>query len=124
MTTKYEYTKKWVAKNREKKKAQQARRYKRLRNGRPFPGGLCAICNHEETALSRRDTGELRALQQDHDHETGVLRGRICLDCNRGLGAFKDDPQLLRTAAAYIEKYRPPAGVYNGATVLKDLGDD
>ncbi len=118
-----ENNRRWRKENPEKHKAQQHRRYLRHRNGRPLPGGLCDLCGQEETALARRDTGEKRALQQDHDHKTGVLRGRICLDCNRGLGAFKDDPELLRAAATYIEKYRPPLGVCNGDTPLRDIGE-
>jgi hypothetical protein len=102
-----ERNRQWRVNNPEKHAAQQARQYKRHRNNRPLPGGLCDLCRHEETALARRDTGEKRALQQDHDHKTGTLRGRICLDCNRGLGAFKDDPELMRRAAEYVESYRP-----------------
>lgn len=81
-------------------------RYKLTRSGRRMPGGNCELCGREETALARRATGEKRALHRDHDHETGVLRGLLCLDCNRGLGAFKDNPALLRRAAEYIESYR------------------
>lgn len=97
--------------------------YQETRNGRRLPGGLCDLCGKEETALARGKTGELRALQQDHDHATGAERGLLCLDCNRGLGAFKDDPELLRVAATYIEKYRPPLGVCNGDTPLRDIGE-
>ena len=58
----------------------------------------CAIC--------RRGLAETtRALAADHDHTTGRVRGLLCLDCNTGLGKFRDDPALLRNAAAYIEKH-------------------
>jgi len=55
-------------------------------------GGRCAIC--------------LRSvkLQLDHDHETGLVRGMLCSDCNNGLGRFRDVPTYLRRAAAYLEK--------------------
>ena len=102
-----EYTKKWKAEHPAEHAAQQARHYARTRNGRRLPGGNCSLCGKEEVALSRHSTGELRALQQDHCHKTGVQRGLLCLGCNRGLGAFLDDPALMRRAAEYVESYRP-----------------
>lgn len=39
----------------------------------------------------------------DHDHRTMKIRGLLCSICNRGLGYFKDSPELLRKAANYLE---------------------
>ena len=39
----------------------------------------------------------------DHDHFSGEVRGGLCQNCNLGLGHFKDDPELLRFAALYLE---------------------
>lgn len=61
--------------------------------------GVCAICHEPET---RRVSGTLCELAIDHDHETGRVRGLLCQRCNRGLGHFRDDPDLLRKAAAYL----------------------
>jgi hypothetical protein len=47
---------------------------------------------------------EKQALARDHDHETGQFRGYLCMHCNTGLGHFKDDPELLRDAARYLEE--------------------
>lgn len=104
---KVEYTRQWKLANPEKHAAQQARKYAIHRGNRRKPGGNCQLCGNEETALARRSTGEIRALQQDHCHATGVLRGLLCLDCNRLLGAAKDNAELLRAAANYIERYQP-----------------
>jgi hypothetical protein len=39
----------------------------------------------------------------DHDHSTGHVRGGLCMRCNMGLGHFRDNPELLRFAALYLE---------------------
>ena len=57
-------------------------------------GGLCAIC------------GVAAAEHVDHDHETGGVRELLCFNCNGGLGQFKDDPEVLRAAADYVERHR------------------
>lgn len=46
-----------------------------------------------------------KALAVDHCHGTGKVRDLLCSPCNQGLGLFKDNPQLLRLAAEYIEKH-------------------
>lgn len=59
--------------------------------------GLCAICSGDLDASSRK-------APVDHDHSTGKVRGLLCHFCNRGLGLFKDDPELLESAAMYIRE--------------------
>lgn len=63
-------------------------------------GGGCAICGRSRGRMFR---GKPRDLAVDHDHDTGVVRGLLCDDCNVGLGLFVDDPLILRKAAAYVE---------------------
>ena len=66
----------------------------------------CLICN---TPL-----GEGRRAHIDHDHATGHIRGILCNTCNSGLRHFKDNPDLLAAARAYLLKagtaLDPPAG--------------
>lgn len=38
----------------------------------------------------------------DHNHKTGHPRAWICDSCNTGLGRFKDDVKLLKSAIAYL----------------------
>jgi len=56
----------------------------------------CAIC----AAQLCRGTGR-SAL--DHCHTTGAIRKILCAPCNKGLGFFRDSPDSLRKAAAYLE---------------------
>lgn len=39
----------------------------------------------------------------DHDHATGEVRGALCQLCNKALGLLRDDPDLMRRAAEYVE---------------------
>ena len=65
-------------------------------------GGACFLCGAPPTAKARGVAG---LLSVDHDHETGAVRRLLCQHCNRGLGAFFDNPDLMRAAAAYVEKF-------------------
>lgn len=56
--------------------------------------GKCFICD------------EVTALHIDHCHDIGTVRGLLCISCNRGLGYFKDKPELLKRAAAYLVRSR------------------
>lgn len=57
--------------------------------------GVCALCRRPETA-----TGRTR-LAVDHDHETGLMRGLLCIGCNISLGYFERgwrsrlDPEIV-----------------------------
>jgi hypothetical protein len=50
----------------------------------------CVICGSEED------------LVVDHCHNTNTIRGMLCNHCNRGLGHFRDDPELLEFARIYL----------------------
>lgn len=55
--------------------------------------GVCKIC--------KLPPGR-RRLHADHCHATGRVRGLLCHNCNLGLGNFRDDPTLLRSAIRYL----------------------
>lgn len=56
--------------------------------------GRCAICRREP---------DWKRLAVDHDHQTGLVRGLLCHQCNCGLGFFNDDFELLATALGYLK---------------------
>lgn len=61
--------------------------------------GRCAICG---VAFSRGTSQERFSV--DHDHSTGVIRGLLCRRCNRGLGFFGDEREVLLRAADYLHR--------------------
>jgi hypothetical protein len=65
-------------------------------------GGKCAICKGPER--TRDKDGGPRRMPVDHDHNTGKVRGLICTHCNRALGMFKDNVEILKAAIAYVER--------------------
>lgn len=56
-------------------------------------GDKCMICSEH-----------VRHLVIDHDHQTSMMRGLLCMKHNGGLGFFNHDPKLLRNAAKYLEE--------------------
>lgn len=70
---------------------------------------VCEICGAGFVA-SRREPFI------DHNHASGGVRGLLCLRCNSVLGYSLDSPGTLRSAAAYLEKYRE--GVVGGRVTL------
>lgn len=60
-------------------------------------GECCAICRST-------DRGGPQDWATDHDHATGKVRGILCHRCNKALGLFKDNPDVMRQAALYIER--------------------
>ena len=60
---------------------------------RDIQDNKCAICE------------EPNPTDLDHCHNTNKIRWLLCRHCNRGLGAFKDQPDLLRKAATLLERF-------------------
>jgi hypothetical protein len=63
--------------------------------------GCCSICGQPESAINV-GTNKVQKLAVDHCHKTGKVRALLCMDCNRGLGKFKDDPKRLQGAIDYL----------------------
>lgn len=54
----------------------------------------CAICRAVFT----------KTPHVDHCHATGVVRGLLCFNCNRAIGHFQDDVQIMQRAIRYLER--------------------
>ena len=61
----------------------------------------CAICGTSDWGKGKNTNRP----HVDHNHENGKVRGLLCNTCNRALGMFEDDKNLLRKAANYLETY-------------------
>lgn len=57
--------------------------------------GRCKICGKHESE-------QRRALAVDHCHTTGAVRGLLCDNCNRGIGYFRDNHEVLKAAIKYL----------------------
>jgi len=60
----------------------------------------CEICSREILNI------DSPIWSIDHCHDGNYLRSMLCKPCNSALGLFKDNPEILRKAADYIEKWR------------------
>jgi hypothetical protein len=59
----------------------------------------CAICEMVFDGAGRGGP------HVDHDHDVYRLRGLLCFKCNHLLGNAQDDPELLKRAAQYLERF-------------------
>lgn len=109
-----EYMKEYSRKNRKRLNEQNAELYQknnaRIRLQRkgidPTPEliahvekhcGLCDIC--ESPGDDR-----WKQLAVDHCHDSNKFRGMLCGKCNKAIGLFQDNPDLLRRAIDYLSR--------------------
>lgn len=102
---KRKYHKEWRLKNWEKyatKRADQRLRvrykiglkdYDRMSKEQ---NNVCAICGDKVTD---------KRLRVDHNHTTGKVRGLLCVGCNIGIGAFKENINFMLSAVKYLQRY-------------------
>jgi len=64
---------------------------------------VCKICNKPETFMTSNST-KIRKLSVDHCHKTGKVRGLLCNRCNKGLGQFEDNIDLLEKSLMYLKE--------------------
>lgn len=64
--------------------------------------GVCAACGKPEKTVWR---GRVVRLAVDHNHQTGQIRGLLCMFCNRALGLLMDDIKIISGLLKYRKKY-------------------
>lgn len=67
-------------------------------------GGKCAICE-KKISIVRNAPTDIHA-HVDHDEETGIVRELLCGNCNRGIGLFKHNKNVLFRAAEYVHYHK------------------
>jgi hypothetical protein len=61
--------------------------------------GSCLICRYK--------FGQKKSdCYVDHCHNTSVVRGLLCQPCNSTIGYAKDNPDILRSAAEYLLRFK------------------
>lgn len=100
-TCSVKHSKKWKQDNRIRWNAKQREIHVRNKYGISMDEyrsmmsiGKCAICNRADIRLNL-----------DHNHKTNIIREVLCINCNKGLGHFQDNPELLIAAARYLDKH-------------------
>ena len=66
--------------------------------------GRCRLCKVLGSEVKRPGTSDPTfGLCVDHDHNTGLVRGLLCNNCNRAIGLLQDNPELLDKASEYVK---------------------
>lgn len=97
------YGKEWAASNRGKMRNKQLKsRYgidsEQFQAMFLRQAGNCAICKRHQSEFKR-------TLSVDHNHKNGQVRELLCDLCNRAIGYLQDCSDLVKAAAAYLEKH-------------------
>ena len=61
-------------------------------------GGKCVVCGATKEENKK-------GLAVDHCHETGNVRALLCGNCNCALGFIKENSEIARSLADYIDNY-------------------
>lgn len=59
--------------------------------------GVCAFCKGGPARKTKR-------LFVDHCHETGRVRGLLCLSCNQALGRLGDNVESIERVLVYLKR--------------------
>lgn len=78
---------------------------KKLRDENPLPDDdyVCPICGRSASECVGEGNSKNGPWVLDHCHSSKEFRGWLCHKCNRAIGCFNDDPELLISALKYLE---------------------
>lgn len=96
-----DYRAAWAAKNPDKAKALRLRKY-----GLSLVDYKAKITAQDGRCIICREIPGPPGLVVDHNHETSQVRDLLCGPCNRGIGKFRENPDHMRAAALYVERWR------------------
>lgn len=83
---------------------QKERAELRAIHGDPPKDHICPICKKRDVEVLYLGGKTRGPWVIDHNHVTKYFRGWLCHQCNRGIGAFHDNMDLLRNAIEYLSK--------------------
>ena len=63
--------------------------------------GCCAVCKIQ------LDTKNTKMVHVDHHHDSGTLRGVLCMQCNTSLGLIRENPRTSFAQAEYVCMHDP-----------------
>jgi len=86
------------------KHLQTVRARLRKQHVRPAKDFCCPICLKNEQELQGIGGKNRSVWCVDHDHDTDEFKGWLCHKCNRTLGGFYDDIDMLKRAVVYVER--------------------
>jgi hypothetical protein len=91
------YTKTIATRDRNRRLSTQGWTEESVSNARVKQNDLCAICKDSFEGVP----------YADHEHtEPPKPRALLCRRCNLGLGQFKDNPEILESAAEYLRNWK------------------
>jgi len=67
-------------------------------------GGKCGICDKDLTLPERKQGQKLSCAVIDHNHTTGNIRGLLGNSCNKALGLFGDDVNIVKKAVYWLNE--------------------
>lgn len=98
-----ERNKKWIKENPERALAIARRsRLRRVYGITPEEYDALAAKQKNACAICKQECVTGYRLAVDHDHETGRVRGLLCMHCNSGIGNLNDSIPLLQAAIRYL----------------------